>query len=70
MHPAGDRLITSLFPTPQDDLAALSTLTALESLSLTGPSTPPCRVSAGLAAGLAPLVQLQVCPWSVSSPTL
>ena len=28
---------------------------------MTGPSTPPCRVSAGLAAGLAPLVQLQVC---------
>lgn len=44
----------------QDDLAGLSCLTTLESLKLTGPSAPPCRVSAGLAAGLAPLVQLQV----------
>lgn len=53
----GDHQAISLL---QDDLAGLSHLTALESLKLAGPAAPPCRVSAGLAAGLTPLVQLQV----------
>lgn len=53
-------LLTLSVSCMQTDLAGLSNLTVLKSLKLTGPAAPSCRVSAGLAAGLAPLVQLQV----------
>ena len=62
---------------PQTDLAGLSALTVLESLSLAGPAAPPCRVSAALAEGLAPLTQLQhltlklqACPFTMLRPDL
>lgn len=43
----------------QDDLADMCHLSSLQSLTLTGPAAPSCKVSAALAAGIAPLTQLQ-----------
>jgi hypothetical protein len=61
----------------QDDLHALSKLTVLEQLTLTGPAAPSSRVSAGLVAGIAPLTQLQTltlklraCPFTMLRPDL
>ncbi len=61
----------------QEDLSGLAALGRLQELSLTGPAAPPCRVSAALAAGLAPLTQLkaltlklQACPFTMLRPDL